>query len=87
MTADPVTGPMNMLPDPIDQLISLEEAFAVPVRAEFIEGMPLLPPLPVPGVDGNGSHYAAKAEVDLGRPLPLPVPYPVLQTAFLLAGG
>ncbi|HEX5567212.1 MAG TPA: Uma2 family endonuclease [Streptomyces sp.] len=46
MTADPITGPMNMPQDqdPIDLLTALQEASDVPLRAEYIEGLPVLTP-------------------------------------------
>jgi len=48
MTADPITGPMNMPQDqdPIELLTALQEASDVPLRAEYIEGMLVVPPQP-----------------------------------------
>lgn len=39
---------------------------------------------PVGEPERGDAYYAAKAEVEIGRPLPLPEPYPALETAFLL---
>ncbi|HZG02110.1 MAG TPA: hypothetical protein VE546_00815 [Streptomyces sp.] len=44
MTADPVTEPMNEPQDPIDLLAALQGASDVPLRAEYIEGLPVLTP-------------------------------------------
>ncbi|MBH1935229.1 Uma2 family endonuclease [Streptomyces sp. AV19] len=48
MAADPITEPVNKPreQDPIDLLIAFEEASEVPIRAEYFEGMAVVPPQP-----------------------------------------
>ncbi|GAA2415308.1 hypothetical protein GCM10010420_51520 [Streptomyces glaucosporus] len=44
MAAVPVTEPMNEPQDPIDLLVALQRASHAPLRAEYIEGLPVLTP-------------------------------------------
>ncbi|MBZ4322282.1 Uma2 family endonuclease [Streptomyces huiliensis] len=48
MAADPITEPVNKPreQDPIDLLIAFEKASQTPIRAEYFEGMVVVPPQP-----------------------------------------
>ncbi|GAA2458433.1 Uma2 family endonuclease [Streptomyces mauvecolor] len=46
MSADPITEPVNEAQDPIDLLIEFEKASKEPIRAEYVEGMVIVPPQP-----------------------------------------
>ncbi|MFK4100220.1 Uma2 family endonuclease [Streptomyces sp. NPDC019531] len=46
MSAEPILEPVMTQVDPIDLLIAIEEAYPMPIRPEYVEGMAIVPPQP-----------------------------------------
>ncbi|MFJ9414729.1 Uma2 family endonuclease [Streptomyces sp. NPDC101227] len=63
MSADPITEPVSKWQDPADLLVALEEAYGEPVRAEFVEGIPILPPQP--NLNHNRGAFKLATQLEL----------------------